>query len=178
MAPDPASSMRCGDTDREKVVAALRDHYAEGRLTLEEFDERSDAAYAARTFADLQPLMADLPHAPLQPPPATQPEQKRPATPAPSCGRHIRIAPWMVIVAVCIFVSVVGTHGFWPFWLLIPTFIVLTGGLRHRRGRSYGPEGQLRDEARDVRLEQQRLRIQERRARIERQRQRLDRRMR
>jgi hypothetical protein len=176
MAPGPASSIRCGDTDREKVVAALRDHYAEGRLTLEEFDQRSDAAYAARTFADLQPLMADLPPAPLQQPPVREPAPAKPAK--PSTGPHFRIAPWMVIVAVCVFVSVVGTHGFWPFWLLIPTFIVLTGGLRHRRGRSYGPEGQLRDEARDLRIEQQRLRIQERRARIERQRQRLDRRMR
>jgi hypothetical protein len=53
--------MRIGDADREAAVAALGEHYAAGRLTKDEFDERSDRAYAARTGSALWPLFADLP---------------------------------------------------------------------------------------------------------------------
>ncbi|MQA96349.1 MAG: DUF1707 domain-containing protein [Streptosporangiales bacterium] len=52
---------RASDADRERVVESLREQTAIGRLTLEELDERSGAAYAARTWADLRPLLADLP---------------------------------------------------------------------------------------------------------------------
>jgi len=182
MATSPPSAMRCGDADREKVVSALRDNYAEGRLTLEEFDQRSDAAYQARTFGDLTPLLADLPHAPVQPSQQAKPARSArtvpSAPPPPPHPARARMTPMLGILAICIFVAAIGIRGFWPFWLLIPTFIILSGSMRHRRGRSYGPEGQLRDEARDLAFEQQRLRIQERRARIERRRQRLERRMR
>lgn len=52
---------RASDADRERVVEALREQTAIGRLTLEELEERSGAAYAARTWDDLRPLLADLP---------------------------------------------------------------------------------------------------------------------
>jgi hypothetical protein len=55
---------RASDAEREAVVARLRDAAAEGRLTVEELTERIDAAYAARTRADLEPLIADLPAPP------------------------------------------------------------------------------------------------------------------
>lgn len=58
-------SLRAGDADREAVVELLRDAAAAGRLSLQEMGERQDAAYAARTFADLEPLVADLPGAAL-----------------------------------------------------------------------------------------------------------------
>jgi Domain of unknown function (DUF1707) len=57
--------IRASDQERESVVAVLRDAYAEGRLTLDEFEERTSAAYASRTWADLRQLTADLPAAPL-----------------------------------------------------------------------------------------------------------------
>lgn len=57
--------LRAGDADREAVVEILRDAAAEGRLSLEEMGERQDSAYAARTFAELEPLVADLPDAVL-----------------------------------------------------------------------------------------------------------------
>ena len=57
--------MRASDTDRDAVVAVLRDAYAEGRLTLEEFGERTSAAYAGKTWGDLRELTADLPEQPL-----------------------------------------------------------------------------------------------------------------
>jgi len=53
--------VRASDSDREHAVEALRDQYAEGRLTLEEFDERTSAAYAAKTWTDLRELTSDLP---------------------------------------------------------------------------------------------------------------------
>jgi DUF1707 SHOCT-like domain/Cell wall-active antibiotics response LiaF, C-terminal len=52
---------RASDTEREATVARLREAAAEGRLTVDELDERIDAAYAASTRADLEPLTADLP---------------------------------------------------------------------------------------------------------------------
>ena len=53
--------MRTSDADRERVTARLRDHYAEGRLTRDELDERISAALNARTFGELRPVLADLP---------------------------------------------------------------------------------------------------------------------
>jgi hypothetical protein len=55
---------RASDAEREAVVTRLRDAASEGRLTVEELAERIDAAYAARTQAELEPLTADLPAAP------------------------------------------------------------------------------------------------------------------
>jgi hypothetical protein len=52
---------RASDAEREAVVARLRDAAGEGRLTVEELAERIDAAYAAKTRAELEPLTADLP---------------------------------------------------------------------------------------------------------------------
>jgi hypothetical protein len=57
-------NVRVGDADREAVTAQLREHYADGRLTLEELNERLDQAFAAKTKADLNTVMRDLPHAP------------------------------------------------------------------------------------------------------------------
>ena len=49
------------DADRDRAVTALREHVAEGRLTLEEFSERASTALAARTDAELEQVAADLP---------------------------------------------------------------------------------------------------------------------
>jgi hypothetical protein len=53
--------MRIGNAEREAAVRALGEHYAQGRLDHEEYDERTTAAYAARTSDDLVPLFEDLP---------------------------------------------------------------------------------------------------------------------
>ena len=60
MATQP--SLRIGDRERDAVAAELQEHYAHGRLTLEEFNQRLDAVFAAKTQADLSRLTADLPH--------------------------------------------------------------------------------------------------------------------
>jgi DUF1707 SHOCT-like domain/Cell wall-active antibiotics response LiaF, C-terminal len=54
-------SMRASDSDREHVAEALREAAAEGRLNLEELNERLDQVFAARTYAELEPITADLP---------------------------------------------------------------------------------------------------------------------
>jgi uncharacterized protein DUF1707 len=57
------SQMRVGNAEREAAAAELREHYASGRLTLEELNERLEAAFAAQTRGDLDALMTDLPSA-------------------------------------------------------------------------------------------------------------------
>jgi hypothetical protein len=56
----PAPALRIGDRERHRTVDALSAAFADGRLTPEEFDERSTAALAARTADDLTALTADL----------------------------------------------------------------------------------------------------------------------
>jgi DUF1707 SHOCT-like domain/Cell wall-active antibiotics response LiaF, C-terminal len=56
-----APAVRASDADRERVVAQLREHCAQGRLTLEEFAARMDEAYAARTLGELEPVLRELP---------------------------------------------------------------------------------------------------------------------
>jgi uncharacterized protein DUF1707 len=53
--------IRIGDAERERAAASLREHFATGRLTSEEFNQRLDAAFAAKTDLDLDQLTADLP---------------------------------------------------------------------------------------------------------------------
>ncbi|MBB1244973.1 DUF1707 and DUF2154 domain-containing protein [Streptomyces durbertensis] len=53
--------MRASDADRERVAARLREGYAEGRLDVDEFEQRLAATYASRTYGDLEPLLRDLP---------------------------------------------------------------------------------------------------------------------
>ena len=56
-----SSHLRVGDAERDAAVHALGEHFAAGRLTHEEFDERSTAAWSARTAGELTALFTDLP---------------------------------------------------------------------------------------------------------------------
>ena len=60
---DRTPELRISDDERHAVAEILREAAGEGRLDLEELDERLAAAYAARTYADLVPLTRDLPSA-------------------------------------------------------------------------------------------------------------------
>ncbi len=53
--------VRASDADREDVVRQLERALRDGRLTVDEFDERVQGAYAARTLGDLDDLTRDLP---------------------------------------------------------------------------------------------------------------------
>ena len=64
---DPSGKVRASDAEREAVVERLRVATAEGRLTLGELTERTEAAYTATTRGELVPITADLPEAPSSP---------------------------------------------------------------------------------------------------------------
>ncbi|WP_103955357.1 DUF1707 SHOCT-like domain-containing protein [Nonomuraea solani] len=55
------NDLRIGDAEREQTMEALREHFAQGRLTHEELDERLDRTLAAKTYRDLGRITADLP---------------------------------------------------------------------------------------------------------------------
>jgi hypothetical protein len=57
------SRIRASDKDRDQAASVLNEALAEGRLTAQEHSERLDAIYAAKTHADLVPLLEDLPAA-------------------------------------------------------------------------------------------------------------------
>jgi hypothetical protein len=64
MAGEQHPALRSSDAERERAVRTLGEHHAAGRLTYEEFVERMDLAYEARTHEALDVLTADLPGAP------------------------------------------------------------------------------------------------------------------
>jgi DNA-binding MarR family transcriptional regulator len=57
----PAPGVRAGDADRDAAAAALGEHFAQGRLTLEELNARLDATLAATTHGELSEAARDLP---------------------------------------------------------------------------------------------------------------------
>jgi hypothetical protein len=57
----PSPEPRIGDVERDAAITALGEHFAAGRITKEEYDERAGFALRARTTSDLRPLFADLP---------------------------------------------------------------------------------------------------------------------
>ena len=67
--------IRVSDADREQVTARLREHYAEGRLSSEELDERITAVLNAKTFGELRRVMTDLPEPQPVGPQAAPPPQ-------------------------------------------------------------------------------------------------------
>ncbi len=139
-ARDPA--LRASDADRDAVAARLRDAHAEGRLTPEEFDQRLDATFAARTLGDLAPLTADLP-APTSAPARTgdEPVAGHPARRDESgSGWRVVWGSWLTATLVCIAVwgAVSVSEGdlvyFWPIWVAAPWgALLLARTLRGRR---------------------------------------------
>jgi hypothetical protein len=74
MAGEQSPAFRISDAERERAVRTLGEHHAVGRLTYDEFVERMDRAYDARTHDELDVLTADLPEAPAAP---AQPRKRR-----------------------------------------------------------------------------------------------------
>jgi hypothetical protein len=72
--------LRVGDTERDEVTSALHEHFAKGRLSQDELDERLTATLSARTVGDLREVTKDLPGR-LE---ALSPEEERwPGAPGP-----------------------------------------------------------------------------------------------
>ncbi len=124
--------VRASDADRDRSAAALSEHYAAGRLTLEEYHERLDQAYAAKTLGDLDDLMTDLPgtdpgqlqsqrvgHPPL-------PGRSTQGTVQVPDDRHPVVSPFWLGVAVGAFVAWLisgATAG--PWFLLVAVVLAL-----------------------------------------------------
>jgi hypothetical protein len=103
-------SIRVSDADRDRVTAQLRDHFAAGRITPGELDERLSAALNAKTFGDLRRIMADLP-GPVPAPLGAAPPPLR-AAPAWAVRRHPPFPP-LILLALLATLLIPGTG-----WLL------------------------------------------------------------
>jgi Domain of unknown function (DUF1707) len=118
---DP-SSLRVADADRERLADELREHMLAGRLTPEEFEERLDTTYKAKTQSDLDALHVDLPISPA----AVQRSlaERR---------RHLRVrllqeaGGSLAASGVCVAIWLAaGAQGqFWPIWVIVFTLLPL-----------------------------------------------------
>jgi len=160
---DDRLKMRASDEDRQEMVDRLRGALADGRLKIDEFEDRVGLAYQAVTYGDLVPLSADLPATGS----TAAPEAARPALAAPDrapWGGALADLPmtlrvlwtiWLTAVSinVVVWALVSGTTGHliypWPLWVAGPygaaLVAVSAGVLQLRRGR--GSAGQRRPQA-------------------------------
>ena len=136
------ASLRASDADREQFVEQLRQHHAEGRLTLEELTERTGRAYAARTLGDLDALATDLPPAHAigpaaaarrrrrasRAPPGLPPRRRPPALGGPrprrTCSARLM---WYGMLSVVLLVvwAMSGRDYFWPIWPILGFALLL-----------------------------------------------------
>ena len=134
--------MRASDADREALTARLRDHYAEGRLTQDELDERVSAALGAKTFGELRTLTTDLP-GPVPVPPRTV---ARPAGDGPPpWRRHRHHRPPVGLFVLIALLLVLSSGGGWAvfgffrlllvFWLAMMVTRIVMGLVYRRRHR-------------------------------------------
>jgi Domain of unknown function (DUF1707) len=134
--------LRAGDEDRDRTITRLREAFAEGRLTQDEFDGRMGEAAVARTFSDLDSLTADLPVAvaPVAVPAAS------PADVATDEHERERLRKgWAAWVGVSVLVNVIwlgtwitgdeGAPAYWPIWVMGPWGAAMLIGTLSRRGR-------------------------------------------
>ena len=119
--------LRASDADRERTLTELRGHASEGRLTVEELAERTDAALAARTRGALDALTADLPRAPRR----RDPQRARSARTA-----EFRTYLSVMLLLVAIW-ALTGAGYPWFVWPALGWGIafVLPGGSRGSRHR-------------------------------------------
>jgi class 3 adenylate cyclase len=134
---DPSrADVRVSDAERERAVALLRMHHAEGRLTLDEFTERVEEAYRARTNADLDRTLRELPREAVVPP-DRQPPRRRPRRRMPMW--------WLRVNGICTAIWAVttlgsGVHYFWPIWVMLGTAIPVVASAGHGHGHDHGHE--------------------------------------
>ena len=88
--PDHRPELRISDTDRDRAAEVLREAHAQGRITVDELDERLTSVYAAKTFADLVPVTRDLPATQD----AARPRPRRAAGSAARPGSGCRWRSW------------------------------------------------------------------------------------
>jgi hypothetical protein len=129
MMRDP--NLRASDADREAIADRLRQHHTDGRLDQDEFQERLEKCFAAKTVGELAELTRDLPGNPEQ-----RSAGRRGGFRLLGCLRMIPIIP--IILAIIAIHLIVGAVG--GLWLLIPLFFLarimfFRRGFRHWSGR-------------------------------------------
>lgn len=128
-----ATSLRIGDAERDAAISALAEHYAAGRLSQEEYDERTDQALSARTDAGLRPLFVDLPPRGTAQHPEEGPSRRR-------AWRPLRLLPFLVL-AVALVAVLPGPP--WPLFVLGWLWFFGAFGRRwshgHRQWQGSGP---------------------------------------
>ena len=123
--------LRIGDADRDRAVAALGDHFAAGRLTNEEFEQRMEQAIKARFNEDLEPLFADLPR-------TVEPVAEQRSNRASEAQLAWSVMMWLAPVFIlCAVVAAVVLSAPWLVWIVLGVFLI-SGLFRHRR-RYHGP---------------------------------------
>lgn len=80
MSSQDPDQLRISDDDRHRVAEVLRTAAGEGRIDLEELDERLEATFSARIYADLVPILSDLPDAHLPAVPGSREPAVRPSS--------------------------------------------------------------------------------------------------
>jgi hypothetical protein len=131
---DPTRSgpnrLRTSDTEREQVAEILRAAMAEGRLTLQEGEERLGQVYAARFRDELAPLTADLPdngRRALAETPQAQAATRR------DLRHHAGVVTILAVFLTGLW-ALSGAHFFWP---AIPLVFLVMGLMRHARYGRY-----------------------------------------
>ncbi|GAA1007766.1 hypothetical protein Aple_071280 [Acrocarpospora pleiomorpha] len=126
--------VRVSDGDREAAVARLLSAVDEGRLSLDEYNDRMGRAYESVTYADLDNLFLDLPGtAPTAAPATTATQTKAPAVATGALPRWLKVlwVAWAAKVALnlVIWVMLSITEGellyFWPMWIIVPPGAIL-----------------------------------------------------
>jgi DUF1707 SHOCT-like domain len=126
--------LRASDEQRDRAAAEIRDHYAAGRLTEDELNERLDAAYSARTQGELAELRRDLPALSTRNELAERRRRLRGELIQETGGAFV---PFLICTAIWAFTG--AESPFWPVWLLLLPLIAIV-----RNGwRLYGPAPDL-----------------------------------
>ena len=126
--------LRTSDKEREQVAEILRAAMTEGRLTLEEGEERLAAVYAAKFRDELGPLTADLPDGgrrALADTPQARAAQRR------GVRRHAGVLIGIAAVLTLLWLLPGPHHFFWP---IIPLAFLFIGLRRHAWYARYGHE--------------------------------------
>lgn len=130
MAQSP--EMRASDADRDRVAAVLREHTAQGRITMEEFNERLEHLYQSKTYGELQRLTSDLPDVDLRHRQLAKKTDKAAAKQAKAhAGMRAAWASWAMASSVnwiiWLIVSVTAEHLIypWPLWVMGPWGVIL-----------------------------------------------------
>lgn len=125
--------LRIGDAERDGAATALGEHYAAGRLTKDEFDERITHVWSARVQADLEPVLADLPR------PIAQ--RRTPPTQAGQRSSHRR-HPLLMVAPILVVAMIAAAVVSGMPWLLFGLFwFWAIAGSGHRRGHRHWQPG-------------------------------------